>query len=511
MAVASFWNVFELKLNVFMCLREDKRDSDLARCARVHRTWTDLALDALWYAYPRTVCENNKVKTSAIALLPRNRRQDYASRIGVLDFTNLGGILVHAMFDKLKFPKLKEVVLYNDDDESHTKFRDFRISKYLQPTLRSLKLIDNADRDDDDWTDWLTVSFLTDVAHRCPNLEEVSLCVLGPIIETTDLVRFFGSIRARAVSLEFHAWNQHLFNCDLLAALSLGERLERLASRGGSHEREAIATIQMQRFLNTNSKPFPYLKQLDLCLENEAIPLLPQCFPAVTSLRLEISLSAWNDSILKPIANMSQLQILEILGEGDEREYNNNTVPVRAFIPLGSLTRLQSLNIGTSFFPCCLSEEEVSEQLFSASGNEFLEMDASDMFSRLTALVHLSISTGDDSKTPGHLYDWISKYCPHLRSIEFVGGLDLRDLVRPHAPVLEHVKHMTFESIDLDIKATQAARIIDNFAPRLETLSFEDQNCLVKEIYAEMMKFRTQGTFKDSRGSRIRELILKDF
>jgi hypothetical protein len=70
---------------------------------------------------------------------------------------------------------------------------------------------------------------------------------------------------------------------------------------------------------------------------------------------------------------------------------------------------------------------------------------------------------------------------------------------------------MTSGSIDLSIKATQAARIIDNFAPRLETLSFKDQNSLVKEIYAEMMKFRTQGTFKDSRGSRIRELTPEDF
>lgn len=53
MAVAAFWNVFELRMKVFMCLRNDRCDADLAHCARVHRTWADLALNALWLGYPR--------------------------------------------------------------------------------------------------------------------------------------------------------------------------------------------------------------------------------------------------------------------------------------------------------------------------------------------------------------------------------------------------------------------------------------------------------------------------
>jgi hypothetical protein len=48
MAVAAFWNVAEPKLNVFECLDNDICVAAIARCARVHITWTDLALDVLY-------------------------------------------------------------------------------------------------------------------------------------------------------------------------------------------------------------------------------------------------------------------------------------------------------------------------------------------------------------------------------------------------------------------------------------------------------------------------------
>jgi hypothetical protein len=110
MATASFWATLELKTMVFGCLREDKCDSDLARCARVHGTWTDSALNALWHGFPGTVCGGNRTRTMAISLLPSNRRQDYASRIGALDFTGSFGPFLHAIFDELTFPRLYKVV-----------------------------------------------------------------------------------------------------------------------------------------------------------------------------------------------------------------------------------------------------------------------------------------------------------------------------------------------------------------------------------------------------------------
>lgn len=133
-------------------------DADLARCACVSRKWTDLALDALWFGYPQTVCEENKTRTRAIALLPRNRRENYASRVGVLDFTDFGGILVHSMFDRLSFPRLREVILHNIDNKTREEFQGFRLSKYLQPTLHSLKLVDRTNDNIKDKINWLTAS-----------------------------------------------------------------------------------------------------------------------------------------------------------------------------------------------------------------------------------------------------------------------------------------------------------------------------------------------------------------
>jgi hypothetical protein len=76
------------------------------------------------------------------------------------------------------------------------------------------------------------------------------------------------------------------------------------------NDREQIETIQLQRFLTTTAKPFPYLKRLDLFLENGAVALFPRWFPAVTWLRLEAYSPRTDESALKSIASMSQLQIL---------------------------------------------------------------------------------------------------------------------------------------------------------------------------------------------------------
>ncbi|CAD0083691.1 unnamed protein product [Aureobasidium vineae] len=226
MAVAAFWDVGELKLNVFMCLREDICDADLARCARVHRTWTNLTLNALWFGYPRTSCEDNRTRARAIAGLPTDLRQGYASRVGVLDFTDYGGSSVHAKFEGLNFPRLKEVILHNIDKEARQKFREFQLSRYLQPTLQSLKLLDQTYDNVENGTNWLTASFLTDVARRCPDLKQISFWVPNTPIEPSDHTSFFRSIKPQEVSLDL----PRMLTCDLLSALSHdGGCLESLA------------------------------------------------------------------------------------------------------------------------------------------------------------------------------------------------------------------------------------------------------------------------------------------
>lgn len=316
MATALFWDVVELKMNVFMCLREEECDADLLRCARVSRTWMDLALDALWLGYPQTVCENNKIRTRAIALSPRARRQNYASRLGALDFTDFGGVVVHSMFDKLAFPRLKEVILHHIDNQTRRKVQEFRLSKYLRSSLQSLKLFDETYGPMEDELWWLTVSFLEDIAKICPNLEELSLRIMGTTVKSADLARFFQNIRPRAVSLDFGPLGRGMLTCDLLANLSHGGYLQTLTLTGGNAEQPAIDVVQLQLFLDSTESPFPHLDSLTLHVQAQAVSLVPQCFPAVTRLRLNVESYGRDETLLEPIANMSQLQNLEIVGHG---------------------------------------------------------------------------------------------------------------------------------------------------------------------------------------------------
>lgn len=76
----------------------------------------------------------------------------------MLDFTDFGGILVHSMFDRLSFPRLREVILHNIDNKTREEFQGFRLSKYLQPTLHSLKLVDRTNDNIKDKINWLTAS-----------------------------------------------------------------------------------------------------------------------------------------------------------------------------------------------------------------------------------------------------------------------------------------------------------------------------------------------------------------
>lgn len=353
MAVTSIWDVCELKMNVISCLRGDKCEAELARCARVHRSWTECALDALWFGYPGTTCEENRMRTTALPSLPHDRRQEYASRIGVLVFTAFDNPSVHAVFDKLAFPRLKEVVLHNVGIEFLRSAGYRRLLKYLQPTLESLRLTDNSE-----------------------------------------------------------------------------------------------------------NRP------------------------------------------LKPLGNMSQLRYLEIVGKGIKNEHK---LPARAFVPLGSLTRLRSLNISTSFSPCCIDQHDSVEPGFFNSRHKFTRADASAMFSRLTALEHLSIFIGGDEI--GRLYGSLSEYCPYLSSIELLGDFDPQHLIQANAPVLGNVKKMSIENIKATMSSPLMAMLIYDFAPNLEKLSFTGEYSELfetRQVYTAWEKYRsTQHLLKNRKSSRI--------
>lgn len=72
---------------------------------------------------------------------------------------------------------------------------------------------------------------------------------------------------------------------------------------------------------------------------------------------------------------------------------------------------------------------------------------------------------------------------------------------------------MTIDSLHSGTAATQAARIIDNFAPKLERLWFVNEVTHTDEdkIHAAWAEFQSaEGCFKNADGTQIRMLVLDE-
>lgn len=176
-------------MEVFSYLHMDNCEADLARCARVHSTWTHPANNALWQGHPGTICRINSTITKALALLPRKRRQYYAYSVSVLDFSTTGGLFVHSMFDRIQFPKLKDLVLNNVDGEEQLKH--CQLSRYFRPSLESLTLMHGLLS-----SKALTTVLLDDITQGCTSLKSISISIRTVTgILPVDLARFFELLR----------------------------------------------------------------------------------------------------------------------------------------------------------------------------------------------------------------------------------------------------------------------------------------------------------------------------
>jgi len=130
------------------------------------------------------------------------------------------------------------------------------------------------------------------------------------------------------------------------------------------------------------------------------------------------------------------------------------------------------------------------------------------MFSRLTALEHLSIFVGGDEI--GRLYGSLSKYCPSLSSIQLMGDFDPQHLIQANAPVLGNVRKLSIENIKPTMSSPLVARLIYDFAPKLEKLSFTGEYSELfetRQIYTAWEKYRSmQHLFKSGKSSRFEGL-----
>lgn len=242
MAAAAFWNIFELRKNVFSYLDEDACIADLARCARVHSTWTDSALDVLYRGdtMPKISTENLRLElgrntrmTSAIARLPPARRQKYASRACLLDLSMFNHWPLYCrMFNGFQLPRLKGLVVNSEGplDQYLTEEKEKEDSNWtwLPSTLEYILICDEARYQP---PSLLTGSFLNDIANNCPGLKQVWFKTPSFGLDPADLARFFRRIQPRELRLDLGSKINDVLTYDVLSALSSGGRLETLIIR----------------------------------------------------------------------------------------------------------------------------------------------------------------------------------------------------------------------------------------------------------------------------------------
>jgi hypothetical protein len=461
-------------MEVFSYLHIDNCEADLARCARVHSTWTHPANDTLWQGHPGTVCQTNSTITKALALLPRKRRQYYAFRVSVLDFSTTGGFFMHSMFDKIQFPRLKDLILNNVDGAEQIKH--CQLSKYFLPNLEKLTLMNGLLS-----SRGLTRVLLEDIARRCPNLKSISVSIRTDTeISSAGLARFFELLRPCDVLLRFEDDNKFLqckqsLTYDVFAALSGGGRLETLIlecddkdNDQDSHSFWYLDGLVLERLSESITNPFPRLRLVKFGVAAKYIPWAVKCFRSVTTLRIEINHE--RDCFpLRYIAELSQLEVLEI-SSGSGRL---SAIPGRDFTALGSLFRLSTLHIGNCFFP---------DATFTAK-------DSQAMFSGLASLESLTINMGHEC-FPVWILSAISRFCPRLDSIEFDGSFPLWLFLQLEAPLFENVKTMTVGSFGVGTSASKDVRLVDNIAPALETLQCASDEPYSNEVCAAFSEYR---------------------
>lgn len=499
MAVAAFWNVFELKTIVFSYLDNDAYIGDLARCARVHSTWTNPALDVLYRGdtMPPITTEDLRLElgrntrmTSAIAkLLPANR-QKYASRAALLDLSMFNHWPLYCrMFNGYQFPRLKSLIVSSDGALgqylTEEKEKEDSNWSWLPSTLEYILICDMAVRER---SALLTGQSLNDIADHCPDLKRVWFTKPSSGLDPTDLARFFRRIQPRAVRIDDCYGSDKLLTCDVLSALSYGGDLETLVLRGWGLEAGQLEMLRSESY--TANTLFQNLRSLDADLSCEAMIWVPQCFPALTSLNVEIP-GTTDESILVPISTMTQLRTLVLHGVDDGSREN---IPARAFVVLASLSQLTTLRISGVFHPCYVPgssypgdgpviatatglcsagqgpESDEDDEHIYYRGDWFTESDAAEMFSGLTRLEELCLNAGE-RWFPDFLLQTIAEFCLNLKIIEFEDTISLRRLVGPKAPLFEELREMRAYHFEADgISAARAVKILGETAPNLRAV-----------------------------------------
>ncbi|PHH91259.1 hypothetical protein CDD83_1176 [Cordyceps sp. RAO-2017] len=325
----------EILVAIFDCLDSPA----LTAAMRASKKWFTCASDVLWR---RAGCE-------ALAAVPEQRRQIYASKITLLAFSGDEDAAYHARFQHLRFSSLKHISLdaYRPSDGS------YHIRQYFQPPLESFSFY-GGDLDHD---------LLQQLRAKSWRLRRILIDSPGAAVQPD----FFATFLAEYTSLEhmvFLHGMDHLITDDLMLHLADRPSLSSLMI-GKTCSAELLQRISTQVL-----QPFRALRNLQLTVPSSAVPTLVRLATQLN--RLELTVQDADATVVGRLASLTTLRELSLSFSAATE------LPKHEILSLKKLTQLEELTVGPDE-----AEDKAEVTAFQSS---FSDTDFDELVSQLRSL-----------------------------------------------------------------------------------------------------------------------------
>ncbi|KAJ3489414.1 hypothetical protein NLG97_g6003 [Lecanicillium saksenae] len=249
----------ETLINIFSVLKGQGDSPSLLAVVRVNRQWFECGISVLWRD---ASCE------ALAAVSDEARRQLYASKIEMLDFSGDKESALHEKFRGLAFSNLREVSL----DSYHPKMgKEYYMRQYFSPALRAFSFY-GGDLDD---------QLLNSLREHSWRLRRLLIDNPGDKVSPEGFLQFIS---------EYGSLQEMIFVCGMEKLLS-DDMLVHLAGRPDlthiSAGRLWPPTVY-ERILETVDKPFSSITTFRLHINASEMPLLTSFVPRIKHLDLQL-------------------------------------------------------------------------------------------------------------------------------------------------------------------------------------------------------------------------------
>ncbi|GFF37916.1 hypothetical protein IFM61606_02179 [Aspergillus udagawae] len=408
----------QLPPEILMTILDEMYISQLSNVIRVNRQLFNLGIPRLWQAQ----------RDIYLAKVPKHRRRVYTPLIQELDLAGSPKD-VYEEFKDLVFHNVKELSVTLEDN--HETIADCRyLTHFINPGLQLLDLEGS-----------ISADFLLDVQNQCPKLRTVRLWRCGPCITPTDLLTFLSGL-PYVESLHITMDHHNMTDSKVIEFLATSSTLEQLTL-------EQITPELLGDALSVES-PFPQLKELDIEINQDAVPSMAKLFGSVMQLSVTLRPTEDLDTPetevrIRPLSELTELRTLEISFNGDMTIVPEDLVSLRSLSNLISL-RLRGLRkprLGTA---------------------EFGDDDFHRLVSGLPDLDTLSLDPFPSKVTSASLAA-LAKCCPRLESCFLGGGFHVQELQNYKAPLFPTLGSLRVGCfLDLDEHVGDSVELIEERA-----------------------------------------------